>query len=141
MILSHLNYLAVAVATLAYFALGSVWFSPMLFSKSWMAGHNITMPTDETAKKEMRKSMPKLMLVTFVGCFVAVLALGYIETAFMYHGWMTGLKTGILASVFSSIAIALSHMYTQKSFKLFIIDAGYHVAGLIIAAVILSVWK
>jgi hypothetical protein len=141
MILQHLNYLAVLVAAIVYFAIGGFWFSPMGFVNGWMAGHGITMPTDPEKVKEMRKEMPKYMVITFIACFIGTMALGYIETATYTMGWMTGVKMGIVASVFPAIAIGLSHMHTKKSMKLFMIDAGYHAVGLIAAAVILSVWK
>ena len=32
---SQLNWLAVIVAALVYFALGALWYSPMLFSRAW----------------------------------------------------------------------------------------------------------
>lgn len=141
MILTHLNYLAVIVATLAYFALGAIWFSPMLFSKPWMAGHGITMPEGDEAKARMRKEMPKMMLVTLILCFIGTLGMGYLETAACTFNWMGGAKIGIVAGGFILIAMALSHMYTKKSFKLTLIDAGYHIVGLIIVGVILAVWR
>lgn len=37
----YLNWPAIAVAALAYFALGSLWYSPLLFVKKWIAYLNI----------------------------------------------------------------------------------------------------
>jgi hypothetical protein len=139
--LSHLNYLAVLVSTLAYFILGALWYSPVLFSKPWMAGHGISMPDNDEAKAKMKKQMPMMMLMTFVVCFIASVAIGWLEAVIGATNCVLGLKIGVVASVFPCVAIALSHMYTQKSFKLTVIDAGYHVAGVIAAAVILSVWR
>ena len=34
--LKELNWLAVAASALAYFFLGAVWYSPVLFSKTWV---------------------------------------------------------------------------------------------------------
>jgi len=140
MILSHLNYLAVAVCTIIYFAIGAVWFS-MLFGKPWMEGHGITMPSDEERNAAMKKEMPKYMLMSLMFSLIGVLALGYMETAMYTHDWMTGCKAGLLASAFVIIVVGQSHMYTRKSFKVFMIDAGYHMVSLIITAIILSVWR
>lgn len=139
-ILSHLNWLAVIVATVVYFALGGIWYSPMGFVKGWMAGHGIPTPTDAD-KAAMKKQMPMYMLTSLVLNFIGVLALAYIETAMYTKGWMTGMKVGILAASLTTMTVALGYFHTKKSFKLFMIDAGYHVVGLIIVAVILSVWK
>jgi hypothetical protein len=140
MILSHLNYLAVLMSTLAYFAVGSLWFS-VLFGKPWMQGHNITMPDDETAKAQMKKEMPMMMIKTFVLCFVSTLAMAYLQVASCSFNWMAGAKIGIMSGVFVFVATAQSHMYTRKTFKLTLIDAGYHIVGLLIAGIILSVWR
>ena len=42
MSLSDVNYLAVGLATILAFALGGLWYSPVLFGKAWMAAHGYT---------------------------------------------------------------------------------------------------
>lgn len=141
MILSQLNWIAVAVCTVIYFGIGAVWFSPLLFVKSWAAGHGITIPTSPEEKAKMREGMGKFMIITFLACLIGTIAIDYIETAMFAKNWMTGAKVGILGGAFVSIGIGLSHMHTKKSFATFMIDAGYHVVSLLIVAVVLSVWK
>jgi len=138
MILLHLNYLAVIVATLVYFGLGGLWYS-VLFVKPWMAGHNIPAPTDAD-KEKTKKEMPRNFLITFICCLLGTMALAYIETALSMHGFLTTLKVAILATIFASIGIALNHLYTGKKFKLFLIDAGYQFVGLLFAACIYFFW-
>ena len=139
MILAHLNYLAVLTCTVIYFFIGAIWFSG-LFGKSWTQGHGITMPTDEERKAAMKKEMPKYMFMSFLFSLLGVLAIDYIETAMFAHNWMTGVKVGILATAFVVVSIGQSHMYLKKSFKLFLIDVGYHAVSLITVGVILAVW-
>jgi hypothetical protein len=141
MILEHLNYLAVAVCTVIYFVIGGTWFSPILFSKPWMDGHKIVMPTDDIAKAEMRKKMPTQMLTTFIVCFIMTVAMACLVSIFNSHSAIVGIKIGLLASVFGGGTILLSHMFTGKSMKTMMIDAGYHIVGLIVVGIILSVWR
>ena len=141
MILTHLNYLAVAVCSIIYFGLGAIWFSPMLFSKPWMAGHGIVLPDDATAKEQMRKEMPKMMGMTFVLCVLSTIVLAYLLVRTGASDWMGGAKIGLVTAFFPFMTMGLSHMYTRKSFKLTMIDAGYHIVSLIIVGIILSVWK
>jgi hypothetical protein len=138
--LSHLNWLAVIACTIVYFALGALWFSPVLFVKAWMDGHGITMPTDEETRAKMRKEMPKYMSFTFSVCLIAVIALACLISVTHTDNWMMGAKLGIIAAYFGATTIGLSHMHTKKSFKTFSIDAGYHAVGLIITGIILSIW-
>ena len=37
-----INYLAVVVAAIAWFVVGSLWYSPLLFGKMWMELSGIT---------------------------------------------------------------------------------------------------
>jgi len=140
MILQQLNYLHVIVAAIAYFAVGSVWFTPIGFGKPWMEGYGISMPTDPEIQKKMRKEMPKYMGITLLLCFVGTVALACLQGVIGINSLMSGVKLGIAAGSFVGIAFAMSHMYTRKSFKLTLIDSGYHVVGLTIASIILSVW-
>ena len=47
--LSHLNWLHILVAALAYFALGAIWYGP-LFSKKWIAYQQIDMNNPDAKK-------------------------------------------------------------------------------------------
>ena len=141
MILSQLNWIAVAVCAIVYFGIGGMWYSPMLFAKPWMAGHGISMPSTDEEKAKARKGMGQLMAITFLMGFVGVIALDYMETAMYAKNWMTGAKCGIVASVFACLAMGLNYMYTRKSMKIYIIDVGYHVVSLVIVGIVLSIWK
>lgn len=140
MVITHLNWLAIAVSAIAYFMLGAIWFNQNVFGKMWMKGHNISGPSEEDKKK-----MPMMMLMTFVMCFVAAVGLAYLIHVFSGYTvnwrWYSGAKVALVASAFACVGIGLNHMYTKKSMMLTIIDAGYHVVGLLAAGVILSAWR
>ena len=135
MILTQLNYLAVAVSALAYFMLGAIYFNPKVVGTAWMKGHQLGNPTEED-----KKGVPKLMAMTFVLCIIACIALGCLVKIMVPGNLFVGAKLGALASVFPCMSIAMSYMYTRKSFQLIIIDSGYHVIGLIAASVIQTAW-
>ncbi len=129
MILTQLNYLAVAVSALAYFALGALYFNPKVMGTAWMKGHNLSEPTEED-----KKGMGKMMATTFVYGFVACVGIGCMMKIVEPGTWLVAAKVGLLASVFASISLAMSYMYTKKSLQLVAIDSFYHVLGLIIAS-------
>ena len=135
MILTHLNYLAVAVSAVVYFAIGAIYFNPKVFGTTWMKGHALSPPTEEE-----KKGMGKLMAVTFVYCVISCIGIGCLVQIIQPGNSMVGAKIGLLAGGFASVGIAVSHMYTRKSFTLAIIDSGYHLLGSIIAAVIQTMW-
>ena len=140
MIIQHLNWLAIAVSALAYFALGAIWFNPKVFGTIWMKGHNIT-PNEEDKKK-----MPMMMATTLVLCFIGTIALAYFIHVFSFYTvnwqWYSGAKVALVGGIgFTGVGMAMNYLYTRKSWTLIIIDSSYHVAGMVIAGIILSVWR
>jgi hypothetical protein len=131
MILSHLNWLAVAISAVAYFALGAIYFSPKVMGTKWMEGHKLGQPTEED-----KKNMGKIMGLTFVLCFFACIGIGCMVKIIMPGNMVVAVKIGLLAGLFASLSLAMSYIYTKKSMQLIIIDSGYHFIGLIIASVI-----
>src|SRR5258708_34033394 len=135
MILSQLNYLAVAVSAVAYFALGAIYFNPKVLGTAWMEGHKLSPPTEED-----KKGMGKMMATTFVYCLIGCIALGCLVKIISPSPLLVGAKVGLVSGVFVSISIARRYLYKKKSFKLIAIDSAYHVIGLVIAAVIQTAW-
>ena len=108
------NWPAVALGTVAAFALGMLWFSPRLFGKAWMEGsHNIKPPS----------SPPVLaMLVQLVATFLLALVVGATETS-------GALLTAVAAILAVALFVAGMDLFSQKSGKAVLVDAGYVVAG------------
>jgi len=136
--LSTANWLAILVAAVAYFALGSVWFS-VLFGKQWMALNGIPEPTPEK-KEEMKKMMMPLMLKTFVMGFVMAFVIGLLAMSIGVYRCIPGIKLGLGLSVVGVIPLIMADMYFMKPLKLWFIDAGYHVIGIILMSIIIAVW-
>lgn len=137
MIIQHLNWLAVAVSALAYFALGAIWFNPKVFGTLWMKGHGITGPTEEDKKR-----MPMMMMTTLVLCFIGATTAGYFCYAVNSWDWMRGAKIGAMGGIgFAGVGLAMNYMYTRKPLSVIIIDTSYHVVGMVMAGVIMSVWR
>ena len=140
MIIQHLNWLAIAASALAYFCLGAIWFNPKVFGTIWMKGHGISEPNEEDKKK-----MPMMMLSTFVLCFIGTVALAYFIHVFSFYTvnwqWYSGVKVALVGGIgFTGVGIAMNYMYTKKSLPLIIIDSSYHIVGMAIAGIIMSVW-
>jgi hypothetical protein len=136
---SHANWLAIGVAAVAYFALGALWFS-VLFGKPWMAGHKIQMPTDPAEKEKMTKGMPMLMITTFLMNIVMAIVIGMFVMALGAINCMAGIKLGLALSVIGAIPLIMGDMYLMKPKSVWIIDGGYHVVGITLMSIIISVW-
>ena len=134
--LSNLNWLHVLVAAVAYFALGSVWYSA-LFGKKWVAYHKINM-TDPSA----RQGMAAIMIGSFVWMFIVSAALAFLVGKLNLVSAASGVKLGLLTGIcFSAAAISVTYLYLKRPLGLHLIDSFYHIVGQVIAAVILCAWR
>ena len=134
----YLNWPAIAVAALAYFALGSLWYSKVLFVKRWIADLKLDV-TDPNAKKGMGMMFGGSLVLMFVQSLaIAILA----ERLHIRGiGWMGGLKLGALTGCcFCAASVGVNYLYEKKPLSLFLINGGYAIVGNIIAAVIICSW-
>lgn len=134
---AELNWLAIAVAAIAYFMIGGLWYSKMLFAKMWIAGTGVNM-NDPNAKK----GAGGIMLFTFLlECIICIGLAILISRLGLIGGVMSGIKVGLFTGVFfSAIVISISYLYQSKPKTLHFIDAGYHIAGQVAASIILCIW-
>jgi hypothetical protein len=132
----HLNPWALLVSALILWILGAVWYSPPLFAKPWMAALGIT--PDPGNKKGLLGGM----IASFVGDLVLALALAHIISwahAYTVH-W--GAFIGFLVWLGFFVAPNFPQgIYERRPFKLFAINNGYWLVGLLIVGVLLAVWR
>jgi biotin transporter BioY len=130
----NVNWLAVVSAAVAYWVLGWIWYAA-LFGKSWRAG------LEQTGVKLQSGGMAAKMIGTFIADFVAALIMarlvGRIPVVDLAHGLRLGIGVGI---GFSATALTIACLWESKPFKVWLIDASYHVLGCILLGAILSVW-
>ena len=134
----YLNWPAIAVAALAYFGLGALWYSKLLFANRWIADLKINVNSPE-AKKGMGMMFGGTLVLLFIQCLaIAIIAnrLGLIGA-----GWMSGLKLGALTGAcFCAATVGVNYLYEKKTCSLFLINGGYAIVGNIIAAIIICSW-
>ena len=134
-VFSDINWLAVLVGGLAYFALGAIWYS-FIFKNAWIKASGVNMD-DPNAKT----GVASIMLTSLILMIVASLGLGLLITRIGSSGWMTGLKLGLICGVcFSATAISISYLYEKKPMALHLINGLYNIAGCVIAGIIIAVW-
>lgn len=134
--ISHLPWLQIFVAAIAYFALGALWYGP-LFSKAWVRGHQINM-SDPDAKK----GVAGIMVTSFFILLMMCIALAVVLEVGMVHGAMQAVKWGLfLGFGFVVTSTSMTYVYLKKPIGIHLIDGLYHVIGLTIASLILVLWQ
>lgn len=138
MVYPYINIWAVLVSAIAFWALGALWYSPVLFGKRWQK---------EVGLKEEEIKNTNMAMV-FGGSFILMLlmvwALNYVinshkaEDVSLQMGLCYGAFTGFF---FSMLTIGINYLYQRRSFVLWLIDGIYVILGLGIAGMILGAWR
>lgn len=134
---SHINWLAVIVAGIAYFLLGGLWYSKALFGSKWASLQKIDM-NDPTMKKGVAAIMFYsfiLMLLTAAGLGILVVRM---DVILLSGAIKLGLVTGLL---FCITSVSISFLYEKKPMALHVITGAYLLLGNIVAAIILVSWR
>lgn len=132
------NYAAVFVATLAYFSLGGLWYSKVLFGNHWMKAIGKTEEEVKAQTMSPGAAMGAMAVVTLV----SVIALAWILSYAGVEDVAAALAIALILSLgFLLVPIAAGVFFEGRLWTLFVINFGYHTTGTLIAAIILGLWR
>ena len=135
---AEVNYLAVGLAAVLSFALGMLWYSPLLFAKPWMAAHGYTA---EDIRRMQSGGMGPTYAASFVCWFVMATILAVVARHFG-EGVGPTLRVGLhLWLGFSATVGLTNNLFSDKPLKLWLIDAGYQLASVGVMSVVLGLWR
>jgi hypothetical protein len=128
-----LNWLAVLVAALAWFAFSAIWYSIPPLSNAWQ----------RAAKVTPGEGPPLVMILipTFIGYFVTSTVIALIATALSGDDVVNGLALGVALGVgFGIVGAVVNQMYEQKGGSYWLINGVNAMIAYSIVAVIVTVW-
>ena len=138
-VLGQLNWLAVIVGGVIYFALGALWYSPMLFARPWQRSIGWD---PEATPPEMK---PTTYIVPLIAYLVMAVAVGTVAAASgsdtLVDGIVLGLVLGVGLSLMHTLVDAVFDPNKPQPWTWFAINGSYHALGLLIVAVIVSAWR
>ena len=135
-----INYLAILVAVVANFILGFLWYTP-LFGNAWAKEMGF-----DTSVKPSGGEMAKGMVFMVVGNFLMAYVFAHNMVAWSFVPGMDQMpKVGSVmnSAIFTWLGFYLPVdigivTWEKRSWKLFGINTGYHLAMLLVAATILA---
>jgi hypothetical protein len=132
--LADLNYVAVAAAAALSFAVGALWYSPILFARAWTRESGV----DEARLRQA--SMAKVFGLSFLCSLVMALNLAAFlgDQATVGFGLFAGAATGI---GWVAMALGVTYLFERRSFKLWLINSGYQVLTLTLMGGLLGAWR
>jgi Protein of unknown function (DUF1761) len=128
----HINWLAILVAALSAFVLGGLWYGP-LFKHAWCREAGID--ADAAPKHPQR-----VFGAAFVASFIAAAAFAWII------GPAPGLRMAVVAGAVAGLAIVamsfgINYAFAQRSYKLWLIDGGYHTLQFTLYGLVIGLWQ
>lgn len=131
--LGDLNWLAVIVATVAWFAFSAIWYSVPPLSKAWMREAKVT-PGEGPP-------LVTLLVPTFIGYLVTTIVIALLAKAIGASELMDGLSLGIVLGVgFGLIGALVVQIYEQKGGSYWLINGINAIIAYSIVAIIVTVW-
>jgi hypothetical protein len=132
------NLPAILLAAVAYFILGSLWYS-LLFGEVWTKALE---SQGIIVKEPTRRELMVKLLLTFLANLLASSGMAYLIYWTGSYRLITGIALGIASGIcFGATGIGVAYVWESRPVKLFLVDTGYHLVGLTVAGMILSVWK
>ncbi len=138
--LAKINYLAVLAAGVAYFLLGGLWYSPLLFANAWIAEMKFSPEHIEAAKKA--KGMGKTLATTFALGLLMAFVLALLLQAVGPRGALASGALGLLVSFgFVATTTATNYLHEGHTLRLLLITTGCPVIGSALMGLILGAWR
>ena len=131
-VLASINWLAVIVAAVATFALGALWYGPLL-GRPWMEASGMT--EEKIGSASMVRTYGTAFVLQLLTAFGLALFIG--SDATLAFGVFAGFMAGAL---FVATAVGVVSLFEQRPFALWSIDAGYQILAFTLMGAILGAW-
>ncbi|MCW9027921.1 MAG: DUF1761 domain-containing protein [Kangiella sp.] len=125
-----INFYAVVTATLLSFAMGGLWYSPLLFGRIWLKELKLG--------AEGIKQKPRVFILSFVFS---------LATAFIIAN-LLGPQPKLVNAVVTSamiggivlFSLGITYQFSNKTLRHLLIDGGYHIVIFTMFGLILGSW-
>ena len=130
----YINHIAVLVCGVMSLAIGGLWWSPLLFQKSWQMETGLS--DEQLAKFNPAKTFGLTLLLALLMSYNLAFFLGSPGTT-----WQWGLAAGLLTAVWAAGMFVVIALFEQRTVKYILINCGYIVIYFAVAGFVLGVWR
>ena len=136
--MESINVWSIIVASIVAFAIGSIWYSPLLFGKEWMTLTNLTEKDIVGAKT---RGMTRSYIVQLIFTLITFCVLGFAVSILDAHSASSGASLGFLAWLGFVLPTHISPLlWERKPFKLILIHTIGILLNLIVGGAIIGSW-
>ncbi|CAN5830174.1 hypothetical protein BH23ACT4_BH23ACT4_04430 [soil metagenome] len=132
---SELNWPAVVVATVAWFAFSAIWYSVPPLSQAWAKAAKVDTSGDELP-------LALLFIPTLIGYFVTTVVICLLVAGLGVDTLADGIILGAVLGVgFGMVGALVSQVYETKGNSYFLVNGINAVIAYAIVGAILAVWN
>jgi hypothetical protein len=132
-----MNFWAILAAAIAFWLLGSIWFS-VLFKKPWQSGMaRLGLKIQKPNSSEMQRKFVASFLLNIIQAWGMAVLISNFEIMTVHPAVCLGLLVGVC---FAGASMACKSLWGNHGLKLTLIDVGYPIVGFVISAIILALW-
>lgn len=131
----NINYWAVLIAAVISMGLGAVWYSPLLFGKTWakLIGKKMD---------DMRANAGPAYTVTTIAALVQAFLLANVVKDTNVTTFGNGLLLGLILWVgFVAASTVSDTVFAGRPWKLWKLNTGYYLVVLLVNSAVLAVWR
>jgi hypothetical protein len=132
--MTKINYLAVLVSAASTFAIGGLWYSPLLFQRAWMRANKMTeadLATDGNAR---------IFGLAFVFAVVMSFNLAmFLDAPDTTMAW--GAAAGALSAIWVALGIGTVALFERRPPAYTAINGGYWFVSFVVMGAILGAWR
>jgi hypothetical protein len=133
--MGDLNWLAIAVATIAWFAFSAIWYSVPPLSKAWAGAARVDMSGDGPP-------LALLFIPTLIGYFVTTVVIALIGIGIGAESVTDGIVLGVVLGVgFGMVSALVNQVYEGKGSSYFLINGVNAIFAYAIVGAIVTAWK
>jgi hypothetical protein len=134
-----INWLAVIVSVIASLVIGSIWYSPSVFFKPWLATLGRKW---EDRPQGGQGSMVGMYAFTILAALVETVALAFVLNTMGSSNAGTGAAAGFMIWLgFVAPTNLVNKLFSGQGWKGWLIEAGNHLVYLLVAGAILGAWR
>jgi hypothetical protein len=135
----RINYPAVFVSALAYWMLGAIWYSPLLFERPFIALRAFTPEQIEAIRAASHAG-------EIGAALAASLVTAYVLAHFVKFTGAETTRSGMLAGFWLWLGFVVTTNLSTVLFEgrpvgLYLINNGYHLVGMLGMGTLLAVWR
>jgi len=130
----YINHIAVLVCAVMSLVIGGLWWSPLMFAKSWQTENGLT--DEQLASASPLKNFGLSFLIAYLMSYNLAFFLAVPGTK-----WQWGVAAGLLTAVWVVGMFIIIALFEQRTFKYIAINCGYMVVYFAAIGFILGIWR